>query len=404
MHGDGWVRYAAPMTDENGASTGVERHIVAAGVGFLLVFALLAFPLDLGPRTTSQVVSERAHARIEAVTPATDVAPPLARIVFVEGRRAGQQADAQVEGPSGQLQLPDYRVGDDVVAAIDHQPDGTESVAVIDRWRLPLLQGLVGAFALIIVVVAGWRGLRSLVSLALTLILTMQLLIPLLLAGWSPVGLAVGFGILVTVASLLLTQGLSRATIAAILGTAIGLAITGVLAVVTTTLARFTIAQGSEQVVSLQQLAGDRIDLSGLLLAAVIFGGLGVLNDVAVSQAVTVEELHDLDPRLSRRQLYGRTMRVGVAHLGATINTLVFAYLGTALPLLVLLALQIQNFRVTLSEAVIAVEIVRTVVGSIGILSAVPFATELAAWLIPAGRSVPSRTTRVTGWPADHRR
>jgi uncharacterized membrane protein len=231
----------------------------------------------------------------------------------------------------------------------------------------------------------------------------MQLLIPLLLAGWSPVGLAVGFGILVTVASLLLTQGLSRATIAAILGTAIGLAITGVLAVVTTTLARFTIAQGSEQVVSLQQLAGDRIDLSGLLLAAVIFGGLGVLNDVAVSQAVTVEELHDLDPRLSRRQLYGRTMRVGVAHLGATINTLVFAYLGTALPLLVLLALQIQNFSVTLSEEVIAVEIVRTVVGSIGILSAVPFATAIAAWLIPAGSSVPSRTTRVTGWPADHR-
>ena len=154
---------------------------------------------------------------------------------------------------------------------------------------------------------------------------------------------------------------------------------------VTTTLARFTIAQGSEQVVSLQQLAGSRIDLSGLLLAAVIFGGLGVLNDVAVSQAVTVEELHDLDPRLTRRQLYGRTMRVGVAHLGATINTLVFAYLGTALPLLVLLALQIQNFSVTLSEEVIAVEVVRTVVGSIGILSAVPFATAIAAWLIPAG-------------------
>lgn len=391
------------MTDDTRASPGAERHIVAAGVGFLLVLALLAFPLDLGPRISSQVVSERAHARIEAVTPATDVAPPLARIVFVEGRRAGQHADAQVEGPSGQLQLPDYRPGDDVVAAVDIQPDGTESVAVIDRWRLPLLQGLVGAFAIVIIVVAGWRGLRSLVSLALTLVLTMQLLIPLLLAGWSPVGLAVGFGILVTIATLLITQGLSRATIAAILGTAFGLAITGILAVVVTTIARFTIAQGSEQVVSLQQLAGNRIDLSGLLLAAVIFGGLGVLNDVAVSQAVTVEELHDLDPRLSRGQLYARTMRVGVAHLGATINTLVFAYLGTALPLLVLLALQIQNFSVTLSEEVIAVEVVRTVVGSIGILSAVPFATAIAAWLIPAGGPSAARTPRVTGWPADDR-
>jgi uncharacterized membrane protein len=374
----------AAMTDGERSGTGAERHIVVAGVGFLLVLALLAFPLDLAPPATSQVVSERAHARIEAITPATDVAPPLARIVFVDGRRAGQHADAQVEGPSGQLQLPDYRAGDEVVAAVDTEPDGTQSVAVIDRWRLPLLQGLVAAFAIVIVVVAGWRGLRSLVSLALTLVLTMQLLIPLLLAGWSPVGLAIGFGVMVTIATLLLTQGVSRSTIAAILGTAMGLAITGILAVVVTTIARFTVAQGSEQVVSLQQLAGGRIDLSGLLLAAVIFGGLGVLNDVAVSQAVTVEELHDLDPRLSRGELYARTMRVGVAHLSATINTLVFAYLGTALPLLVLLALQIQNFSVTLSEEVIAVEIVRTVVGSIGILAAVPLATGIAAWLIPA--------------------
>ena len=372
------------MTDDPGETTsGAARHIVVAGVGFLLVLALLAFPLDLGTKATQQLLSERAHARIEAVTPATDVAPPLARIRFLDGRRAGQQADALVEGPSGQLQLPDYRVGEEVVAAIDPQPDGTESVAVIDRWRLPLLQGLVAAFALVTIAVAGWRGLRSLVSLALTLVLTMQLLIPLLLAGWSPVGLAVGFGVLVTIATLLLTQGLSRSTVAAVLGTAIGLAITGLLAVVTTVVARFTIAQGSEQVVSLQQLAGDRIDLSGLLLAAVIFGGLGVLNDVAVSQAVTVEELHAVDPWLSKRELYARTMRIGVAHLGATINTLVFAYLGTALPLLVLLALQIQTFNVIVNEEVIAVEVVRTVVGSIGILTAVPFSTALATWLAP---------------------
>src|ERR1700692_3712226 len=109
------------MSGEMRAATGAYRHSVAAGVGALLVLALLAFPLDLGPRATSQVVSERAPARIDATTPATDDGPPLARIVFVEGRRAGQQADAQVEGPSGQLQLPDYRPGDDVVAAIDPQ-------------------------------------------------------------------------------------------------------------------------------------------------------------------------------------------------------------------------------------------------------------------------------------------
>jgi uncharacterized membrane protein len=392
------------MSGSTLASAG--RQFVTAAVGVLLVGALLAFPLDLGPtKAQTGLVSERAHARIEAVTPATDVAPPMARVLVVDGPHGGQRAEATVEGPSGQLQLPDYGVGDDVVVAIDRDPDGVETVAVVDRWRLPLLGALVGAFALVTVAVAGWRGIRSLISLALTLVLTMQLLIPLLLAGWSPVALAIGFGVLVTIATLLLTQGPSRSTLAAILGTAAGLAVTGLLAAATTAIARFTLAQGSEQVVSLQQLAGDRIDLSGLLLAAVIFGGLGVLNDVAVSQAVTVEELADLDPGLSRTELYLRTMRIGVAHLGATINTLVFAYLGSALPLLVLLALQIENFSATISEELIAVEIVRTVVGSIGILSAVPFSTAIAAWLMPAAsfRTDDRRVVGARGRPVGRR-
>lgn len=391
------------------AATPRVPHAIAVGVGSLLVIALLAFPLDVGRAelrgAVAQRASERVHARIESVTAATDTEPPLATIVFVDGPRAGRRTDAHVEGPSGQLQLPDYRPGDDVVAAIDKLPDGTESVAVIDRWRLPLLQGLVGAFALVTILIAGWRGMRALVSLALTLVLAVQLLIPLLLAGWSPVGLAISFGVLVTIATLLLTQGFGRATLAAVAGTALALAITGALAVLTTAIARFTVAQGSEQVVYLEQLGGGSIDLSGLLLAAVIFGGLGVLNDVAVSQAVTVEELQAVDPSLSKGELYSRTMRVGIAHLGATINTLVFAYLGTALPLLVLLAIQVQSIEVTINEEVIAVEVVRVLVGSIGILAAVPLSTAIACWLAPGASPPASRghldgEAEATGAPA----
>jgi len=244
-----------------------------------------------------------------------------------------------------------------------------------------VLEYLVGAFAIVTIVVAGWRGIRALVSLALTLVLAVKLLIPLLLAGWNPVGLAISLGTLITIASLLLTQGFTRATLAAVLGTAIALAATGVLAVITTQAARFTTAQGSEQIVYLQQLAGDRLDLSGLLLAAVIFGGLGVLNDVAISQAATVEELHAVNPSMSRRELYTRTMNVGIAHLAATVNTLVFAYLGAALPLLVLLALQIESVGLSVNEEIVAVEVVRTIVGSIGILLAVPITTAIACWL-----------------------
>jgi uncharacterized membrane protein len=358
-----------------------DRQVMIVGAGIFLILALLAFIPDVSPSGAHGLVSERAHARIESITPATDQSPPLAEIVFVDGSRAGQRAEAQVEGPSGQLQLPDYQAGDEVLAALDMDPDGNQTAAVVDRWRLPVLEYLVGAFAIVTIIVAGWRGIRALVSLALTLVLAVKLLIPLLLAGWNPVGLAISLGTLITIASLLLTQGFTRATLAAVLGTAIALAATGVLAVITTQAARFTTAQGSEQIVYLQQLAGDRLDLSGLLLAAVIFGGLGVLNDVAISQAATVEELHAVSPSMSRRELYTRTMNVGISHLAATVNTLVFAYLGAALPLLVLLALQIESVGLSVNEEIVAVEVVRTIVGSIGILLAVPITTAIACWL-----------------------
>jgi uncharacterized membrane protein len=358
-----------------------DRQVMIIGAGVFLILALLAFIPDVSPSGARGLVSERAHARIESITPATDQSPPVAEIVFLDGSRAGQRTEAQVEGPSGQLQLPDYQAGDEVVAALDTDPDGNQTTAVIDRWRLPVLEYLVGAFAIVTIIVAGWRGIRALVSLALTLVLAVKLLIPLLLAGWNPVGLAISLGTLITIASLLLTQGFTRATLAAVLGTAIALAATGVLAVITTQAARFTTAQGSEQIVYLQQLAGDRLDLSGLLLAAVIFGGLGVLNDVAISQAATVEELHAISPSMSGRELYTRTMNVGIAHLAATVNTLVFAYLGAALPLLVLLALQIESVGLSVNEEIVAVEVVRTIVGSIGILLAVPITTAIACWL-----------------------
>jgi uncharacterized membrane protein len=378
----------AGTPDADPTIAAADRQVLIIGGGIFLILLLLALIPDVAPSGARGLVSERVHARIEAMTPATEESAPLADIVFLDGPRAGQQVQAQVEGPSGQLQLPDYAVGDEVIAAIDTDPDGNQSTAVLDRWRLPVLQYLVGAFAIVTIVVAGWRGIRALVSLALTLVLAVKLLIPLLLAGWNPVGLAIALGTLITIASLLLTQGFTRATLAAVLGTMIGLAATGVLAVITTGAARFTAAQGSEQIVFLQQLSGGRIDLSGLLLAAVIFGGLGVLNDVAISQAATVEELHEVDPGMRPAELYRRTMNVGIAHLAATVNTLVFAYLGAALPLLVILALQVESVGLTVNEEIVAVEIVRTLVGSIGILLAVPITTAIAVWLTVRRRKV----------------
>jgi uncharacterized membrane protein len=374
-----------------GGST-ADRNIVVFGLGLLLCALLIAVLPDLSP-ARGGLISERAHGRITALLTTGDAVAPQASVLVLDGVRRGDTITAILESPTSQTQIPKYQVGDEVLVAIDLQPDGTVSYSVIDRWRAPILLTIVAALALITIAIAGWRGLRALTALAITVVVVIRLLIPLLLGGYSPVGLAVGLGILITVLSLLMTQGVSRPTFAAIAGTAVGLVVTGILAIIVSTAAQFTSAQGSEEVAIIARFAGGTIDLSGLLLAAVIFGGLGVLNDVAITQAVTIDEFRSIDPTLSRRELYRRAMSVGTAHLAATVNTLVFAYLGSALPVIVLLALQIHRLDLAVNDEHIAVEVVRTVVGAIGVLSAVPLTTAIAAWWAgPAGR--PAATPR----------
>lgn len=383
-----------PRADRRSGRRRTDREIVLFALGLLAVAAILVLLPDLTPPGAQGLVTERIHARIVELLPPTDQAAPTSTVEFLEGPRRGERETANLEGPSGQLQLPDYRVGDEVVVAIDEQPDGTTTFSVIDRWRLPLIGGLAALLAIVTIGIAGWRGVRSLVALALALVLAIRVLIPLLLAGWNPLVLAIALGATVTIISFVLTQGLTRTTWAAIIGTLAGLAITGLLAGVVTGLARFTPAQGSQEVLAIGQLAGSTIDLSGLLLAGVVFGGLGVLIDVAIGQAATAEELRAVDPTLDRRSLYGRTMNVGVAHLGATVNTLVFAYLGSALPLLVLFSIQVRGLGFPLNEEVIAVEVVRTLIGSIGIVLTVPITTAVAVrMLAPVGRQEWSAAT-----------
>ena len=221
-----------------------DREIVLFALGLLAVAAILVLLPDLTPSAAKGLVSERIHARIVEVPPPTDQNVPTAIVQFVEGERRGEKETANLEGPSGQLQLPDYAVGDEVVVAVDNPPDGTPTFSVVDRWRLPLIAGLALAFALVTIAVAGWRGVRSIVALALSLVLAIRVLIPLLLAGWNPLALAIGLGALVTVLSFVLTQGWTRTTASAITGTLAGLFITGVLAAVVTTLARFTPGPG----------------------------------------------------------------------------------------------------------------------------------------------------------------
>jgi uncharacterized membrane protein len=376
---------------------GLRRNARALFGGLLLLFGLWLVP-DLTPPSSAPPPVVLVHGRIVELLVSSGLpGSPDARVMIVDGPDVGSILEAFLQGPSGQQEVPRYEVGDEVIVNISQQGEDADFIAVADRFRVPALAALLGLFAVAVTLVGGWRGVRSLIALALTLAVIIRIVVPLLLAGWNPVLLAVGSATLVTLATFLLTEGVRPTTIAAAAGTFICLALTALLAVAFNALADFTELQGSGDLVYLQTVGRPELDLGGLLLAAVIFGALGILDDVTVTQAATVHALYEADPRVSRAELFRRAMNVGRSHIAATVNTLVLAYVGASLPLIVLFNAGQQDPFLTVSGEIVAVEVVKALVGSIGIAAAVPATTAIAVQLV--GREMPfARADRSPGW------
>jgi uncharacterized membrane protein len=381
---------------------GLRRNAAALAAGVLLLLAIGFLLPDLTPPPTQPPPVELYRGRIVELLPATtDPTAPDVRILVLDGTLQGQTVEGQLQGPSGSQALPRYQVGDEVVVNASTDP-AAPFTAVTDLYRIPALALLLAIFAGAVTIVGGWRGVRSLIALALTLAVIVKIVVPLIIAGRDPVWVAIGAATGVTIVTLLLTEGAHTRTVAAVIGTFASLALVAVLALAFDQIARFTTLRGSEDAAYLQAVGLGDIDLGGLFLAAIIFGALGILDDVTVTQAATVAELHDANPSLGRLALARRALNVGRSHIAATVNTLVLAYVGASLPLIVLFAASRQNPLLTASLEVIAVEVVRAIVGSIGIVAAVPITTAVAVALtdrrLPFVHRSGSEARRQHGW------
>lgn len=364
----------------------IARSVPAIVLGAALIVGIWLLP-DLTPAEAVPVVGQRNdHGRVVADRGADPNGLPAFDVEILDGPAAGERLEAVVQDASrampGTTSRDPYRVGDEVVVTTFSGPAAGDFAVISEPWRLPLLGVVVGVFALAVLVVGGLRGIRSLVALALTLTIVVKVVVPLLLAGVDPILLAVGMAAGITLVTLLLTEGPGRVTTAAVIGTFAALALTAGLAAVFTAAAEFTALQGNEEIAFLIPLIGERVDLNGILLAATVFGALGVLDDVTVTQAATVEQLHRADPAAGRAGVIARAMRVGRSHIAATVNTLMLAYLGAGLPLLLLFAIGESSPPMVLNGEIVAVEVIRALVGSIGIVAAVPLTTFIAATLI----------------------
>jgi uncharacterized membrane protein len=272
---------------------------------------------------------------------------------------------------------PDLSPGDKVVLNhMEHAQRGFD-YTYSDRQRRPVLLWLAIIFAVAVIALGRLRGVGALIGLGGSVAVILVFVLPAMLDGNSPPLVAIVGSSAVAYLALYLANGVRPMTTVALLSTLAALSLTVVLATVFTDLAHFTGATNEDAL--LVGLGASAIDLKGLLLAGMVLGALGALDDITVTQASAVGELRLTDASLSRRQLYSSGLRIGRDHIASTVNTLALAYAGATLPLLILFTLSGQSLGAVANGEVVAVEIVATLVGSIGLVTAVPISTWLAA-------------------------
>ena len=298
--------------------------------------------------------------------------PEMGKVVDVE---VGQGADSPVLHNGDKI----------VVGRVGSGPGGDGGGWYFsDYQRRGPLTALAVFFILAVVIFARWRGLFALWGLAISFAVLVRFILPAVLIGKNPVAVAVVGSAAIMFVALYLAHGINARTTTAVLGTVGALFVTGVLAWIFVAGTHLTGMASEESGLLAASLSG--VSLQGLLLGGIIVGSLGVLDDVTVTQASVVWELHQANPAYGFQRLYAAGLRIGRDHIASTVTTLVMAYAGASLPLLVLFTLSSRHLGDVLSSEIVAQEIVRTLVGSIGLVSAVPITTALAAFV--ADRSI----------------
>jgi uncharacterized membrane protein len=304
--------------------------------------------------------------------------------------------DGEAEGQFQQIDVPaevygyGIEAGDGIVLQRDPGADEGPTYSFYDYARTTPMLVLAIAFVVVVAAVARLRGVLSLVGLGFAFAVLFWFVLPALVDGSSPTWVTLVGSSAIMFVVLYLAHGFSARTTTALLGTLFGLALTAVLGAVFVDLARLTGLSG-EETVQLQQF-DPTLDLSGLVIAGVVVAGLGILNDVTITQASAVWQLYEVDRQLSWRELFRRGMAIGRDHIASTVYTLVFAYAGIALPLLLLFQLYSRPAGAVLTSTVVAEEVIRALVGGIALVLAVPVTTALGAFVARAagtGSSAP---------------
>lgn len=352
---------------------------------FLL--SLLIFPGQIFAQNALPE-EEKLEARVEAVQEEKEVEMMDNKQLYQKLElfiTSGSMKDQKITVESGNIpsvNIPRFQVGDEVVVNKTKDTEGKNMFFITDYVRRSPLLLLFTFFAGLTILIGKLRGLTSLIGMGISFAVIFLYILPQILSGSDPILVSILGSLLIIPATFYLSHGFNKKTTIAIFGTLVALVITGVLANIFVEASKLT-GFVSEEAGFLQVALGGTVNIKGLLLAGIIIGVLGVLDDVTVSQAAVVRQLREANSKLKSGELYKRAMDVGRDHIASMVNTLVLVYAGAAMPLMLLFVNNPHPFSEVINYEIIANEVVRTLVGSIGLILAVPITTFIA--VIAAG-------------------
>jgi uncharacterized membrane protein len=311
----------------------------------------------------------------------------VARVNILEGPYEG--IPMEIDYGRRQVRPDDYLLepGDRILVSLTKTQDNVINAYFADYVRTTPILWLTAIFAISIIVISQWKGVRALVSMAFSLYIIIGYIIPQILTGNDPLRVSIVGSMMLLGVTLYLTYGWTLKTHAAVASMVLVLLLTGALSGLFVVFAKLN-GTGDENVMFLMQLMESPINLRGLLLGGMIIGALGVLDDLVTTQASAVFELHHANPNLGFRGLYNAAMRIGQDHVAATVNTLVLAYAGASLPMMLMFSLGQGDYGYLVNFSFIAEEIVRTLVGSLGLIAAVPITTTIAIFIARRAESL----------------
>ncbi len=348
---------------------------------FLIFFFFLIPSLTSAQTNQDEVLEGKVINILEEQERETELGTQFyqkVEVMITQGSIKDQKVEVEVGGDVSVIGQPQYQINDEVVVVQGEDYEGNQVFYIADFVRRDPLIFLFFLFAVSVITIGRWRGITSLIGLAISFLIIFKFILPMIYAGYDPVLITILASLVIIPVSFYLSHGFNQKTSIAIGGTLIALLITGLLAKVFVEATKLT-GFASEEAGFLQVARGNLVNIRGLLLAGIIIGALGVLDDISIAQSALVQQLREANPKMKAKEVFMRAMNVGQDHIASMVNTLVLVYTGAALPLLLLFINNPLPFAQVINYEIIAEEIVRTLVGSIGLIAAVPITTFLAS-------------------------